>query len=380
VLGFIALSLSIELDMKKDVPAEITSPNEVKLRGFSGLVTRVLAEQGQDVARGAPLFEVSRDLSAAGDGTSLPRFTARYTENRVQLIDGQHAQRRHEVDARIASLKEAMANRRQELQLLNQELAEGEQMLGAAQRTLSRLEAASDYVMADRIEQAATELGTRRITLSQRRARKHELLSEISGTEARLVEAQSTRQSQDIQRERDTDDAKLDYERSRYTSLIAAPEAGRVTFSRLAQGTQLKESDVAMVLERERPARLRALLRISSRQRGFIKVGQAVRLKLDAFPYAKFGTYPATITAISRSTVAPSGAPLAALVSGAGSAAAPGDDTDYIAYAELAGNEFHIQRRRYEILAGMRATASVTVERRTIAEWALAPLFEVLRG
>jgi membrane fusion protein len=234
--------------------------------------------------------------------------------------------------------------------------------------------------MADRIEQAATELGTRRITLSQRRARKHELLSEIGSTEAQLVEAQSTSKSHDIQRERDTQDAKLDYERSRYTSLIAAPEAGRVTFSRLAQGIQLKEADVAMVLERERPAQLRALLRISSRQRGFIKVGQAVRLKLDAFPYAKFGTYPATITAISRSTVAPSGTPLAALASGAGSAAAPGDDTDYIAYAELAGNEFHIQRRRYEILAGMRATASVTVERRTIAEWALAPLFEVLRG
>ena len=51
-----------------------------------------------------------------------------------------------------------------------------------------------------------------------------------------------------------------------------------------------------------------------------------------------------------------------------------------MAWATLRGKTFDYGRQRFEILPGMRATASIVVERRTIAEWVLAPFFRMLRG
>jgi membrane fusion protein len=51
-----------------------------------------------------------------------------------------------------------------------------------------------------------------------------------------------------------------------------------------------------------------------------------------------------------------------------------------MAWATLGGDTFNFERQRFDILPGMVATASIVIERRTIAEWVLAPLFRVLRG
>ena len=37
-------------------------------------------------------------------------------------------------------------------------------------------------------------------------------------------------------------------------------------------------------------------------------------------------------------------------------------------------------KQRFDILPGIGATASIVIERRTIAEWVLAPLFRMMRG
>jgi membrane fusion protein len=138
-------------------------------------------------------------------------------------------------------------------------------------------------------------------------------------------------------------------------------------------GRTLTPTDVALVITTGKSGGLRAALHIPSRRRGFVREGQIVRLKLDAFPYARFGSYEARIDSISRTTVRSTMSP-----TGASEAAAPGGD--YMAWATLAGNQFEFGRRRFDILPGMTGTASIVVERRTIAEWVLEPLFRILRG
>ena len=104
-----------------------------------------------------------------------------------------------------------------------------------------------------------------------------------------------------------------------------------------------------------------------------MREGQIIRLKFDAFPYAKFGSYEARIDSISRTTVRSPISP-----TGASEPANP--EGDYMAWATLAGSQFNFERRHFDILPGMGATASIVIERRTIAEWVLAPLFRMLRG
>jgi multidrug efflux pump subunit AcrA (membrane-fusion protein) len=154
---------------------------------------------------------------------------------------------------------------------------------------------------------------------------------------------------------------------------IYAPQAGVVTFSGLLPGRMLDASEVAQIIDTNSDQPLIVALRIPSRQRGFVKSGQIIHIKLDAFPYARFGTYEARIDSISGTTLrAPDGshAPLAG----------SGQDDDYRALATLPGDTFDIGGQSYRILPGMRGRASIVVERRTIAEWILAPLFRMVRG
>jgi membrane fusion protein len=55
-------------------------------------------------------------------------------------------------------------------------------------------------------------------------------------------------------------------------------------------------------------------------------------------------------------------------------------DGDFMAWATLRGRTFDYGNQHFDILPGMRATASIVVERRTIAEWVLEPLFRTIRG
>ena len=147
--------------------------------------------------------------------------------------------------------------------------------------------------------------------------------------------------------------------------------------SRLVQGSRLQPDDIAMVLVTDTSQPLRAALRISSRRRGFVREGQTVRLKFDAFPYAKFGSYEARIDSISRTTVS-AAQPMSADVGEDGMPQSPGDD--YIAWVTLRGHTFEYGKEHFDILPGMQASASIVVERRTIAEWVLEPLFKIVRG
>jgi membrane fusion protein len=154
---------------------------------------------------------------------------------------------------------------------------------------------------------------------------------------------------------------------------IYAPQAGVVTFSGLRAGRMLDTDEVAQIIDTNPGQPLTVALRVPSRQRGFVKPGQIIHIKLDAFPYARFGTYEARIESISGTTLhVPDGShpPLAG----------PDQGDDYQALATLRGDSFDIAGESFQILPGMRGTASIVVERRTIAEWILAPLFRMARG
>jgi HlyD family secretion protein len=154
---------------------------------------------------------------------------------------------------------------------------------------------------------------------------------------------------------------------------IYAPQAGVVIFSGLRAGRMLDTGEVAQIIDTDPGQPLTVALRIPSRQRGFVKPGQLIHIKLDAFPYARFGTYAARIESISGTTLGvPNGSHALAVGYEQGN--------DYRALATLRGNTFDVGRESFQMFPGMRGTASIVVERRTIAEWVLAPLFRMIRG
>jgi membrane fusion protein len=371
VVTAVAFGCLHEVELKQDVRCEILSTSDIKVQGYSGLVSSIYVRPGERVTEGMPLFSVQRDLSLTSDGRRRPLFDEQMRDEQMRSADQQYQQRKAQLSAQLDASNATVASRRAEASALDEQLAQNRQLVGEAQHKLSRLQSVSDYVTADRIEQASADTHQMKILVAQGVARRQQLDGEIATTRSTQINLEAQLKENDARYARDIQDIQMRYEQSRQDSTISAPKSGVVGFSILVPGRMLDASDVALVISTGESGPLRAALRIPSRRRGFVQPGQTVRLKFDAFPYVKFGTYEARIDAISETTIqsplSPKGQKDAA-------------DADFMAWATLRGRTFDYGRQRFDILPGMLATASIVVERRTIAEWVLAPLFRTLRG
>lgn len=368
-----------EIELKQDVPAEIVSQSEIKIQGLEGLVSEIYAQPGSKVARGAPLFRLDRDFSLSADGQQRDAFDASLRDEQIQSADTIYQQRRAELAARLNAAVQNLQGLERERAVLRQTLDQNRQMVAEAERKVARLNEVESYVVADRIEQARSELSQLRIAAMDNQSREQRIASEMANARGGQTELRAQMALLEAEHDKGQREIRTRFERERQSAVISAAEAGVVSFSNLLPGKMLRAGDVAMVIATNGRSELQAALSIPSRRRGFVRVGQTVRLKLDAFPYVRFGTHAATITAISNTTVAAS-SPSLSLKPDPDAVASGSAEGDYIAWATLSGSTFAAEGRAHEILPGMRATASVVVEKRTIAEWLFAPIFRMLRG
>jgi membrane fusion protein len=370
----IAFAFLHEIELKQDAQSEIVSPDEVKIQGLSGLVSAIYVQPSAHVKAGDPLFQLKRDLSLASDGVQRPVYDERMRDDQLRTSEAQYAQRSAALSAQITASGETLQSRHAEMAALDEQVAQNRALVDESGRKLKRLQSVSDYVTADRIEQASADLHQGKAVVAQGLARRQQIVGDFATLQSSQTDLQAQLKELDAQHVRDLQDIRLRFEQLRQDATISAPQAGVVTFSNLVPGRSLSADDVALVIGTREGGPLRAALRIPSRQRGFVHEGDVVRLKFDAFPYERFGTYEARIDSISGTTVQTRISP------GSASDAKGTEGGDYMAWATLAGDTFVFEKHRFKILPGMRATASIVVERRTIAEWVLAPLFRILRG
>jgi membrane fusion protein len=362
-----------DVELKQDVRAEIVSPAEIKIQGLSGLVSDIYVSRASRVAQGEPLFRLDRDFSLASNGLQRKAFDEHDRDEQIRTSDAQYLQRKADLSAQLDAARLTAQSRRAEIAALDDQMAQNRALSDEAGRKLARLESVADYITADRIEQASADTHQAKVALAQSAARRQQVAADLGAATSTQTGLGAQLNELDARHARELQDIRMRFEQTRQDATISAPKAGVVTYSGLVPGRSLAPDDVVLVISTGEKGALRAALRIPSRRRGFVREGQIVRLKFDAFPYAKFGSYPARIDSISRTTVRSAMSPA--------SASEPRcSEGDYMAWATLSGDTFNFERQRFDILPGMVATASIVIERRTIAEWVLAPLFRVLRG
>ena len=165
-------------------------------------------------------------------------------------------------------------------------------------------------------------------------------------------------------------DQELAEAESRREIVITAPQDGTVT---AIQGTLGSSVGIAAPLFSIVPAgsKLAAELFSPSRAIGFVRPGQEVLLRYQAFPYQKFGTYHGTIASISRSAVSPSelSPQLAGLTSLFGA-----NEPVYRIQVTPASQTATAYGAPVPLQPGMQLEADVLIERRRLIEWMLDPL------
>ena len=336
----------------------------------AGTVLERQAVEGQAVQTGDVLFVLALERALlAADGEEQVR---RSLDERGRSLAEAARQQQALASARAAALARRIAALERELAQVDSEAALQRQRLALAEQSLARLRSlqAEQFISEAQVQakseellglQAAAQALTRqRASLERERAElegERQTLPLVAGGAVGGIErdlAQLARESAEQQAER--------------RLVVRAPQAGTVA-AVLAEPGQAVSPASALASLVPAGARLQAHLYAPSSAVGFVRPQMPVQLRFEAFPYQRFGHWPARVIEVSR---VPLGASeLAALALPATAAAAAGEPLFRITVAleERRGGE-----EAMPLAAGMRLAADVLLERRRLIEWLFEPL------
>jgi len=352
-------------------------PEQGLLRVFapqSGVVMRVHVQEGTEVKKGQPLVELSSELRSGAIRGTQEEVVRQLQLRRQSLIDNGAAQQ--ELDAehgkdlseRIETLQSAKDSLGREMGLQAQRSKLAAEFAAKQQVLLKRGFITNDQVQVaeqNRLAQAAQllTLGRERDTVERDRAAAVAELRDLPLTEkTKLAEI-----------ERDI--AALDQEsaltEARRGIVIPAPQDGIVASLQAEAGGRV-ETTAPLLSIIPAGSKLEAHLFSPSRDIGFVRPGQRVLLRYQAFPYQKFGQYEGVVSGVSRSALSPGD--LSQQLPGLSSLYGVNEPV-YRITVELKTQAATAYGATVPLQPGMQLEASVVMETRTLVEWMLEPLF-----
>jgi membrane fusion protein len=85
---------------------------------------------------------------------------------------------------------------------------------------------------------------------------------------------------------------------------LVAPESGTISAIRPVEGSRVEPSTpILSIIPPDSPLEIELLL--PTRAAGFIKIGDEVKVRFDAFPYQKFGVVKGKVRSFDRSVILP---------------------------------------------------------------------------
>lgn len=331
----------------------------------SAIVTSVHVVEGQQVEADAPLFTLGSDAVVEG-GAPLGRILEGVSENQALALQAQgeamqaaYSRQGEELRARSSGLAQRLKRLEGDLELARQRLTLNEATLASYQELRQRGYASE---IRYRSQQAAV-LDDQRVVSS--------ISGEIESTRSSLAEVGAAIGRLDAEARQamaglDNSRALLDERRATASAqmavIVTAPKSGRVTLQAREGSSISQGSALAVILPPG--AKLKAQLWAPSRAAGFMRVGDDVRLRYDAFPYERFGTAHGRISGIASAPTQPGDLPLAMDAS----------EALYRVDVELDAQVVRAYGRDWPLAAGSLATADVVLESRTLLSWVLDPL------
>lgn len=365
VLGLALLLLFGEYTSKVRVTGQLApTGGAIKVvAAQSGRITARHVREGDQVAAGQVLFDVSAERLAAG-GSIDERVSAQLAERQRQL-----ALRRAATRDQLAQQAGALSRQRQ---LAEAELASHQGAL-LIQHTLVRSAAANYARYANLARQGfvapavlSQYANARDVELAKKTALSINLQNAMRALE-QVKSAQAALDAQDrvAEAENRSSLAVLAQESAehdgRRAAAVPAPAAGRITTFAYSVGQTITAGTVlATVLPAG--AVLEAQLLVPSQAKASVARGQRVALRIDAFPYQKHGLVGGTIDQVELSPI--SDAPAGTAI----------NTTFYRATVTLSTDSLMKYGRRIPFEPGMTVQADIFNDRRRLIEWVFDPL------
>ncbi|MCI1052161.1 HlyD family efflux transporter periplasmic adaptor subunit [Stenotrophomonas geniculata] len=339
----------------------------------AGVVARLDVEEGDHVRRqdGLLTINVPRVTSSGQDAVSTLLDAQR---SRMTSVEAMSEFQDRQLAAQQEGAKAQRSAMLRELSQIEAEIHTRGEQVRIGRETLARFRSVEDeryvsLVQINQQEQSILEAVNAQQALQRQATSIRRNLAEL---EQRLAEIPHQRLSAKAASERDL--AALSQETVRMEAdgelLLRAPVTGLVA-NRLVEAGQAVQPGQPILSLLPQGSELRAQLLVPSSAIGFVKSGDRVLLRYQAYPYQKFGAHEGTVIRISRSAL---------------TGAQEGSDAKQSLYRVLVSLDQQgvLAYGKIETLRpGMQLEADIMGERRKLYEWLLEPLYSVtgkLRG
>jgi membrane fusion protein len=338
-----------------------------------GVVLQKRVVEGQSVRKGDVLYVLTSDRPAP-DTPGLQAAIGAQVEARRRSLQAEAARNGTSEATEVAYLQRRAATLRAELEAIRHQLAFQEVRLKLAIDARDRYRglADSDQIARDQYYQKESELADQqtRVESLRRDALAAQREVEATGQEIGNTHLKYANENANLQRSEASAQQELTEVEGRRQVVITAPEDGVAT---------LVAADAGQAVDATRPllnllpqgVPLQARLYATSATVGFVRPGDRVQLRYQAFPYQKFGQYQGQVASISGVPV--TSGELAGLPVPANSTGEP----VYAITVTLHEQKVSAYGRDWPLQPGMRLEADVLHETRRLYEWALEPLYSV---
>ncbi len=332
-----------------------------------GVVERILVTEGQEVRAGQPVatLRLSPALQAGDAFSSLTvslatqqgaaRDRASARRDTLSAERAQLAQRRAGLGEELAEARRRINLQRQRLVLANAEVTRAEAV--AAQGFLPGRELEARRSAALQAEQMLSDITAQALNYQRQIGEVDSRLLAIP-IDLRAAEAEASAAQAGLDQERTQTEAQSTY-------VVIATVAGRVGALPATPGQSVAAgATIAIVTPGTGP--LEAELYAPSRAAGFVRAGQDVRLMYQAFPHQKFGAGEGRIISVSRTVLAPGEMSVQGLRI---------DEPVFRVRVRLDRDSVSAYGQDIPLQPGMLLTADVIIDRRSLMEWLLDPLY-----
>jgi len=153
---------------------------------------------------------------------------------------------------------------------------------------------------------------------------------------------------------------------SRRAVVLTASADGTVT-TILAEVGQTVNPGAPLLSILPQGAALEAELLVPTRAAGFIKPGQSVALRYQAFAYQRFGHHQGEVLRVGRSVIQPNETTVPMAVS----------EPVYRVTVRLPAQQMQAYGQAMSLQAGMAVDADIWLDRRRVIEWLFDPLLSI---
>jgi membrane fusion protein len=336
----------------------------------SGRVTDLLIKEGDEVKAGDAMAKISLDRTM-GSGASTSEAVALEMQHRRTILEKEQSQWRDLGTQQVEQLRRRQRDLDGELTQIDREMKLQEVRIKSAREQLERyagLAGEKKFVSEALVKQKHDEVTDQEIKLQTLKRQRGQVERDLGSArmEEPAIQMRARAQVEQVSRQISELQEGMAQAESRRETVIRAPMSGVVTNIAVNRGQSIAaDSPFATVLPKGSGMHIELL--VPTRAIGFVKPGQEVVLRYEAFPYERFGQYRGVITTIGRNvwTQGERIGPLSA------------KEPVYRVDVKLDNQTVKALDQEFALRPGMLVNADLLLERRTLLEWIFEPVLRL---